>query len=92
MAAGGAAAGAVQAIFVGPGSGLRIMLSPEEFLHLLSMQEAPLVVRLTTAVFFGRWWFYLNNYKGFTFHTRSKDPLPLPKAAEIVEGAWRWFM
>ena len=66
-------------------SGVLVRLEPGEFLRILRQQDETLVV-MAPAGLFQRGWRYLTSYKGLAFHTKSRDPLPLPGRAEVVEA------
>jgi hypothetical protein len=66
-------------------SGVLVRVDAGEFLRVLKMQEEPLVV-IAPAGFLQRGYRYLISYKGLAFHTKSRDPLPLPPRAEVVQA------
>ena len=65
--------------------GVLVRVDPGDFLSLLRKQEEPLVV-IAPAGFLQRGYRYLISYKGLAFHTKSRDPLPLPPRAEVVQA------
>ena len=90
-AGGAGAAVIVQAI---KASGAIVRVEPENFLEIVTRQEAPLVV-CAPAGFFQRLakihCQYLTSYKGLAFHTASRDHLPLPEGSEVVLAKSIWI-
>jgi hypothetical protein len=66
-------------------SGVLVRVDPGHFLRILRKQEEPLVV-IAPAGFLQRGWRYLTSYKGLAFHTKCRDPLPLPGGIEVVQA------
>ena len=66
-------------------SGVLIRVEAGEFLRILHKQDDPLIV-IAPGGFLQRGWRYLTSYKGLAFFTKSRDPLPLPGGAEVVEA------
>jgi len=85
-AAAAAAAAIAQAI---KASGVLVSLAPEEFEQLLPRLHEPLIVYAEGGWFSTRY-SYLTSYKGLAFFTKSKEPLALPRDAEVVvaKGIW----
>ena len=71
-------------------SGVLVRLEPADFTRILHKQDETLVV-IAPGGFFSRGWHYLTSYKGLAFFTKSKDPLPLPGRAEVVEAKSIWI-
>ena len=89
--AAGAAAGAAAAIAKAiKASGVLIRVEPEEFSKLLKRAKDPLIVVAEGGIF-GKNYQYLMSYKGLTFFTRSRTPLPLPGGAELVNAGSIWM-
>jgi hypothetical protein len=90
-AGGGAAAAAIaQAIRA---SGVIVRVEPAEFLALLDLQDAPLVVTGTVGgmLFVPRRHQYLTSYKGLAFFAQSPEPLELPETAEVIAAQRIWI-
>jgi len=88
-AAGGAAAAAAIAQAI-KASGVLIGVEPDQFQKILHRQEAPLVVEAIGG-FRNRTRQYLTSYKGFAFHTKTKDRVILPSRAEVVVAKKIWI-
>lgn len=71
-------------------SGAIIQVDPPNFLNILNRQKEPLVVR-SEGGFWNRGYFYLTNYKGLTFHTKSPTPLMLSPDCEIIRAGKIWI-
>jgi hypothetical protein len=71
-------------------SGVIVRLEPNEFIQILSRQDAPLVVTARGG-FFSTKYQYLTSYKGLAFFAKSATPIPVPSGAEIVEAGWIWI-
>lgn len=71
--------------------GVLVRVEPADFVRILHKQEEPLVVMAPPGGFFQRGWRYLTSYKGLAFFTKSRDPLPLPGGAEVVEAKTIWI-
>jgi hypothetical protein len=87
MSAGAAAAAIARAT---KASGVIVRLEPNEFIQILSRQDAPLVVTARGG-FFGTNYQYLTSYKGLAFFTKSATPIPLPDGTEIVTADRIWI-
>jgi hypothetical protein len=91
--AAGAVAGAeataiVNAIKV---SGVLVRVEPEQFSRLLNRaKDDPLIVVSEGGIFSTNYQ-YLMSYKGLTFFTKSRAPLPLPVGAELVKSRSIWI-
>lgn len=70
-------------------SGVIVRVEPGDFIRILHKQDETLVV-IAPGGFFQRGWRYLTSYKGLAFFTKSRDPLPLPGGAEVVEAKTIW--
>jgi hypothetical protein len=81
-----AAAGIVQAIRA---AGVVVQVEPREFSRLINRAKDPLIV-VAEGWNFGKRYKYLVSYKGLAFFTKSKDPLPLPGSAEVVNAGSIW--
>jgi hypothetical protein len=71
-------------------SGVLIRVEAADFLRILHKQDDVLVV-IAPGGFFQRGWRYLTSYKGLAFFTKSRDPLPLPGGAEVIEARTIWI-
>ena len=71
-------------------SGVLVRLEPGEFQRILQKIEQPLIVTATGGVFSTKYQ-YLVSYRGLAFHTRTKEPLPLPASAETVPSKKIWM-
>lgn len=87
VAAAAAAAAILQSISA---SGVLVRLEPGEFQRLLQKIEQPLIVTASGGVFSTKYQ-YLVSYRGLAFHTRSKQPIPLPVTAETVSSKKIWM-
>jgi hypothetical protein len=92
-AAGAAVAAMIQAI---KASGVIVRVDPENFLQVVTRQEAPLVVCAPGNAFLQRWFrvhsfSYLTSYKGLAFHTTSREHLPMPDGAEVILAKSIWI-
>jgi hypothetical protein len=85
-AEGAAAAAMIQII---KASGAVVRVEPQEFLRLVGRQEEPLVIRARGGFLEARWQ-YLTSYKGFVFFVKSREPLPLPGRAEVLDARKIW--
>jgi hypothetical protein len=88
MATAGAAAAAAIAHAV-KASGVLVRVEPDEFLRLLARIELPLIVTAGPS-FLDSGTKYLTSYKGLAFFTKSREPLHLPGAAELVQAKTIW--
>jgi hypothetical protein len=86
MAAGAAAAGIAKAI---KAAGVLVRVKPEDFSKLMDRAKDPLIVVAEGGIF-GKNYQYLMSYKGLTFFTKSRAPLPLPGGAELVTAGSIW--
>jgi len=66
-----------------------VRVEPEEFSRLLNRVQDPLIV-VAEGGFFSKNYQYLMSYKRLVFFTRSRDPLPLPGGAELVNAGSIW--
>jgi hypothetical protein len=86
--AGGAAAAVIaQAI---KASGVLVRVTPGDFGAVLARNEEPLAVHAPGG-FLNKKHAYLMAYRGLTFHTTSKEELPLPPHVEVVESKKIWI-
>ena len=89
---GAAAAGAAGAASVGratKASGVVVRLEPDEFVKILRRVPEPLIVTSIGGIF-TTYYEYLMSYKGLAFYTKSKDELPMPEDAELVNARMIW--
>jgi len=84
MSSAGAAAAIAQAI---KASGTIVQVEPEVFTRLLAGNAQGLVVHAPAA--FSRHK-YLMGYKGLACWTRSREPLFVPSAVQVVEAKKIW--
>jgi hypothetical protein len=66
-----------------------VRVEPDEFSKLLNRAKNPLIVVAEGGIF-GKTYKYLMSYKGLTFFTKSRAPLPLPGGAELVTAGRIW--
>lgn len=85
-AAGGAAAAAMANAIKAMGA--IILVEPQEFMDILGKTEKPIVVHSPSG--FLSSYKYLTSYRGFTFFTKSKDPLLIPAWVELVAAKKIW--
>lgn len=71
-------------------SGAIVRVAPDAFVHLVSREDAPLVVRAPGGVFKKRV-DYLTSHRGLVFFTSSPDPLPLPGRTEFIDAGRIWI-
>lgn len=71
-------------------SGTIILVEPDEFLRILSLQEYPLII-WTAGGLFSKSFRYLTSYGGFAFHCKSPTELQLPEAAELIHAQKMWM-
>lgn len=71
-------------------SGVLVHVEPADFVRILHKQAETLVV-MAPGGFLQRGWRYVTSYKGLAFFTKSRDPLPLPGGAEVVEARTIWI-
>ena len=87
-AGGGAAAAAIaQAVRA---SGMVVQLETDDFQRVLDHMKEPLVV-MSEGGFFSRHYRYLTSYKGIGSHTKTDQPIHLPRHAEIISAKRMWF-
>ncbi|MBN1153076.1 MAG: hypothetical protein JXA58_07690 [Dehalococcoidia bacterium] len=86
-AAGAAAAAIAQAV---KASGAIVNMEPEEFMTIVDRCDRPVVVTARGGLL-DRGFRYLVSYKGFVFHTRSKEALMLSGRVEIVQAKTIWI-
>jgi hypothetical protein len=90
MGAGGGAAAAAAAIANAiKASGAIVEVKLEEFLKILSLLEEPLVVMCEKKIFKSSFQ-YMISYKGFVFHTKSKEHLPEINSARVIMAKNIW--
>lgn len=70
-------------------TGSIIFLEPAEFQRILASQRDAVIVTATGGVFTTKYK-YLTSYKGLTFFTVSRDPLPLPGSSEVIAAKKIW--
>jgi hypothetical protein len=85
--AAGAAAAIAQAI---KASGVVVRVEPEDFSRIVNRMKDPLVVTAEGGGFASNYQ-YLVSYKGLAFFTKSRTPLPLPEAVEVVSAGKIWI-
>ena len=89
--AGGAAAAAAAAIAQAiKASGAIVSLKPPEFQKILDRNSDGVVV-IAQSRFFGTTYRYLTSYKGLAFHTKSKEPIPVPSTCEVIAADKIWI-
>ena len=70
-------------------SGTLVRIEQDEFFKIRRKSQNPLVLTCPGGRFSR--WEYLTSYKGFGFYTRSKMPLNLPSAIELVTVKSIWM-
>lgn len=86
-AAAAAAAAIAQAI---KASGAIVNLKPPEFQKILDRNPDGIIV-LSQSRFFATTYRYLTSYKGLAFHTKSKEPIPIPSTCEVIAAEKIWI-
>ncbi|MDD5082228.1 MAG: hypothetical protein PHU08_02520 [Dehalococcoidales bacterium] len=71
-------------------SGAIINIPPQDFTSLVPRSNKPLVVMSRGGVI-RKNYRYLTAYKGLTFFTKSRTPLPLPGDTELVTAQKIWI-
>ena len=71
-------------------SGAIVSVEPEAFAGILRKIDKPLVV-YTQGGFFSTNHQYLTSYKGFTFYTKSRVQIDLPKGVEVIVAEKIWI-
>ena len=90
-AAAGAAAAAAAAIAQAiKASGAIVSLKPPEFQKILDRNPGGVVV-IAQSQWFGTTYRYLTSYKGLAFHTKSKEPVPIPSTCEVIAADKIWI-
>jgi hypothetical protein len=74
------AADAIKAI------GSIVELTPESFVNLLALIEDPLIVAKYPSGVFDNKYQFLVGHKGLVFYTKSREKIPLPPQATIIEA------
>lgn len=87
--AGGAAVAAAMAQAI-KASGAIVRVEPDLLAHLIARQDAPLVIHAVGGAF-RKHHRYLTSYRGFVFFAQSRDPLPLPGKAEVLDARSIWI-
>lgn len=64
-------------------NGVFVKLDPHDFLKLINEKEGLLIVISQVGLFTNHYQ-YLTSYKGFIFHCKSKEQLPLPSKHEKI--------
>jgi hypothetical protein len=82
-----AAAAIAQAV---KASGSIVSVEPTDFGSILRRADRPLVIAAPGGIF-RRIHVYLTSYKGLTFYTNSREPLPLPADAEVIYAKRIWI-
>jgi hypothetical protein len=86
----GAAAAAAAIAQATKASGVIVRIGPEDFLHIVELNDEPLVVHARGG-FFSIKNQYLTSYRGLAFFTQSKEVIPLPAHCPIVEAEKIWI-
>ncbi len=90
MCAAGGAAGAAAIVQATRASGVLMQLEPDDFQRILDRMKEPLVVVAESGVF-STTYRYMTSYKGLAFHTKSAQPLHLPRNVETVLAKRMWI-
>ena len=64
-------------------NGVFVKLDAKDFLKLINEKDDLLIVISETGLFTNQY-LYLTSYKGFIFHCKSKEQLPLPSKHEKI--------
>jgi hypothetical protein len=64
-------------------NGVFVKLDAKDFLKLINENDDLLIVISETGIFTNQYQ-YLTSYKGFIFHCKSKEQLPLPSKHEKI--------
>jgi len=67
--------------------GTIVMLSPTDFLQIVTRQQSPLVVVAKKSDLFSTHYRYLTSYRGLAFYCRSRSELSLPSDSEVIWAA-----
>jgi hypothetical protein len=87
---GGAGAAAAAAIVKAiKASGAIVRVEPEDFQRLVEHNAQGLVVHSSPRVFQPKHR-YIMGYKGLAFYTKSREPLSLPRALQVIEAKTIW--
>ncbi|HET8946701.1 MAG TPA: hypothetical protein VFQ07_06940 [Candidatus Polarisedimenticolia bacterium] len=84
--AAGAAAAIAKAI---KASGAIVRVEPEDFQRLVEHNAQGLVVHSSPKMFQLKHR-YMMGYKGLAFYTKSREPLALPRALQVIEAKQIW--
>jgi hypothetical protein len=92
MADAGAAGVAIAAAIANAikASGAIVSVEPEAFAGILRKIDKPLIV-YTQGGFFSTNHQYLTSYKGFTFYTKARVQIDLPKGVEVIVAEKIWI-
>ena len=71
-------------------SGAIVSVEPEAFAGILRKIDKPLLV-YRQGGFFSTNHQYLTSYKGFTFYTKSRVQIDLPKGVEVIVAEKIWI-
>jgi ABC-type transport system substrate-binding protein len=71
-------------------SGAIVQVEARDFAVIVGKTKDPLVVITEGGVFSTRYQ-YLTAYKGLIFHTKTKTPLELPSAVEVIKAGKIWI-
>ena len=66
-------------------NGVVVRVEPADFLRILKLADAPLVV-IGKAGVFKKDYAYLTSYKGLAFYATSASPIVLPPRIETIEA------
>ncbi|TVR80347.1 MAG: hypothetical protein EA409_07905 [Saprospirales bacterium] len=86
----GAAAAAAELANAIKASGAIVRVDNENFREIVLKNKEALVIS-SKGGFFSTNYQYLCSYKGFVFHTKSKNPLSIPQHAEIIQAGKVWL-
>ena len=87
MSAGAAAQQAISKAI--KASGAIVKIDSNEFIGLLSKMDSALVIE-SPGGFLSSKIKYLTSYKGFIFHTKSKEKLSIPSRHELIIASRIW--
>lgn len=93
ITAGGSAAAAAAAAQIAnaiKASGAIVRVDNDNFRELILKNKEALVISAKGG-FFSPGYQYLCSYKGFVFHTKSKNPLSIPEHAEVINAGKIWL-
>jgi hypothetical protein len=86
----GAAAAAAAIAQATKASGVIVRIGPEDFLHIVELNDEPLVVHARGG-FFSVKHQYLTSYRGLAFFAQASEPISIPAHCPLVEAQKIWI-